>query len=42
VTGAIIGIRSAQEAQQMLNGCDWNLRGEDLAVIDKALSNWES
>ena len=42
VTGAIIGIRSAQEAQQMLNGCDWNLTDEDIAVIDKALSDWEN
>jgi len=42
VTGAIIGIRSAKEAQQMLNGCDWNLTDEDIAVIDQALSDWEN
>ncbi|TME08896.1 MAG: aldo/keto reductase [Chloroflexi bacterium] len=42
VTGAIIGIRSALEAQQMLNGCDWSFTDEDIAVIDKALSDWEN
>ena len=42
VTGAIIGIRSVQEAQQMLNGCDWSLTDEDIAVIDQALSDWEN
>ena len=42
VTGAIIGIRSAQEAQQMLNGCDWSFTDEDIAVIDKELTHWEN
>ncbi len=42
VTGAIIGIRSAQEARQMLNGCDWSFTDEDIAVIDKSLLDWDN
>jgi len=41
VTGAIIGIRSAKEAEQMLNGYEWSLTDEDIAVIEKALTHWE-
>jgi aryl-alcohol dehydrogenase-like predicted oxidoreductase len=42
VTGAIMGIRSAKEAEQMLNGCDWSLTDEDIAAIEKALTHWEN
>jgi len=41
VTGAIMGIRSAKEAEQMLNGCEWSLADEDIAAIEKALTHWE-
>jgi aryl-alcohol dehydrogenase-like predicted oxidoreductase len=42
VTGAIMGIRSAKEAEQMLNGCEWSLTDEDRATIEKALTHWEN
>ena len=42
VTGAIIGIRSAREAEQMLSGCDWIFTDEEIAAIEQALSHWES
>jgi aryl-alcohol dehydrogenase-like predicted oxidoreductase len=42
VTGAIIGIRNAREAKQMLSGCDWIFTDEEIAAIEQALSRWES
>ena len=42
VTGAIIGIRNAKEAEQMLNACNWSFTDDEIAAIEKALSLWES
>ncbi len=42
VTGAIIGIRSAGEAKQMLSGCDWIFTDQEIAAIEQALSRWQS
>ena len=42
VTGAIIGIRNAQEAEQMQNACNWSFTDDEIAAIEKALSLWES
>lgn len=42
VTGAIVGIRNAKEAEQMLSACNWSFTDDEIAVIEKALSLWES
>jgi aryl-alcohol dehydrogenase-like predicted oxidoreductase len=42
VTGAIVGIRNAKEAEQMLNACNWSFTDDEIAAIEKALSLWES
>jgi aryl-alcohol dehydrogenase-like predicted oxidoreductase len=42
VTGAIVGIRDAREAEQMLMGSNWIFTGEERAEIEKALTLWES
>jgi aryl-alcohol dehydrogenase-like predicted oxidoreductase len=34
LTGAIIGIRTEQEAKAMLGGLDWQLTPEELDIID--------
>jgi aryl-alcohol dehydrogenase-like predicted oxidoreductase len=41
LTGAIMGIRSEQEARQMAGGVGWHLPDEDLAAIERALQHWE-
>ena len=42
VTGAIVGIRNAREAEQMLTGSNWIFTEEERAEIEKALTLWES
>ena len=41
LTGAIIGIRSEQEALQMLDGLDWHLTQEEIQAISHALALWD-
>jgi aryl-alcohol dehydrogenase-like predicted oxidoreductase len=41
VTGAIIGIRSAQEAQQMAQFPAWQLSEQEIAAIEEALAPWQ-
>jgi aryl-alcohol dehydrogenase-like predicted oxidoreductase len=40
LTGAILGIRSEQEARQMAGGVGWQLPAEDLDAIERALQQW--
>ena len=40
LTGAIIGIRSEQEAREMAGGLDWKLTDQELQAIEQALTLW--
>jgi aryl-alcohol dehydrogenase-like predicted oxidoreductase len=40
LTGAIIGIRSEQEALEMANGVNWKLTSQDILAIEQALALW--
>lgn len=40
VTGAIIGVRTPEEARQMAEGVDWQLSAEEMRQIDEVLSIW--
>jgi aryl-alcohol dehydrogenase-like predicted oxidoreductase len=40
LTGAIMGIRSEQEAREMAGGLDWELTGQELEAIEQALAPW--
>jgi aryl-alcohol dehydrogenase-like predicted oxidoreductase len=42
LTGAIMGIRSEQEARSMRDALDWKLSDEELVQIAQALQLWES
>lgn len=42
LTGAILGIRSEQEARKMAGGVGWRLSDEELNAIEQALQHWES
>ncbi len=42
VTGAIVGIRSPEEARQMTGGLAWTLTPDELEEIDAALAGWEA
>lgn len=42
LTGAILGIRSEQEARKMAGGVGWRLSDEELDAIEQALQQWES
>jgi aryl-alcohol dehydrogenase-like predicted oxidoreductase len=41
LTGAIIGVRSENEAREMTGGADWKLRPDDVSLIEHALAAWE-
>jgi aryl-alcohol dehydrogenase-like predicted oxidoreductase len=41
VTGAIIGIRSAQEAQEMVQFPAWQLSELEVAAVEEALAPWQ-
>lgn len=41
LTGAILGIRSEQEARKMAGGVGWRLSDEELDAIEQALQQWE-
>jgi aryl-alcohol dehydrogenase-like predicted oxidoreductase len=38
LTGVIVGIRNAQEARPMLDATDWTLNAEDMALIERTLT----
>jgi aryl-alcohol dehydrogenase-like predicted oxidoreductase len=40
VTGAIMGIRDAREAQAMAAGVDWTLTADELDAVEQALQEW--
>lgn len=40
LTGAIIGIRSKQEAMEMAGGIDWKLTDQEIQAIEQALALW--
>ena len=40
LTGAIMGIRSEQEAREMAGGLDWKLTDQELQAIEQALTLW--
>jgi aryl-alcohol dehydrogenase-like predicted oxidoreductase len=42
LTGAIMGIRSEQEARKMAGGVDWHLPDEELGAIEQALKQWDN
>jgi aryl-alcohol dehydrogenase-like predicted oxidoreductase len=42
LTGAIMGIRSEQEARKMAGGVGWHLSDKELEAIEQALQHWES
>ena len=37
MTGAIVGVRSPEEAAQMLDGADWRLSDDEIAQVRAAL-----
>jgi len=41
LTGAIIGVRSENEAREMIGGADWKLTPDDVSLIEHALAAWE-
>jgi len=41
LTAAIIGVRSENEAREMIGGVDWKLTPDDMNMIDDALAAWE-
>ncbi len=41
LTGAIIGVRSEDEAREMIGGTDWKLIPDEMSTIDDALAAWE-
>jgi aryl-alcohol dehydrogenase-like predicted oxidoreductase len=41
LTGAIMGIRSEEEARRMTSGVGWQLADEELNAIEQALQQWE-
>jgi len=41
LTGAIIGVRSQDEAREMIGGADWKLTPDDVSLIEHALAAWE-
>jgi aryl-alcohol dehydrogenase-like predicted oxidoreductase len=40
VTGAIMGIRSEREAQEMVRAPDWELNAQEIAAVERALAPW--
>lgn len=42
LTGAIVGIRSEQEAYKIAGGVGWGLSDQELEAIERALQHWES
>ena len=42
LTGAIMGIRTEQEARSMRDALDWKLSAEEIAQIEQALQLWQS
>ena len=40
LTGAIMGIRSEQEAREMAGGIDWKLTDQETQAIEQALALW--
>lgn len=42
VTGAIMGIRSEREAQEMVRAPDWELTAQEIAAVERALAPWSS
>jgi aryl-alcohol dehydrogenase-like predicted oxidoreductase len=40
LTGAIMGIRSEQEAREMAGGIDWKLTDQEIQAIEQALTLW--
>ena len=41
LTGAIIGIRSEQEAMEMAGGVDWKFTDQEVRAIEQALALWD-
>jgi aryl-alcohol dehydrogenase-like predicted oxidoreductase len=41
LTGAIIGVRSEDEAREMIGGTDWKLAPDEMSAIEDALAAWE-
>jgi aryl-alcohol dehydrogenase-like predicted oxidoreductase len=41
LTGAIIGVRSEEEAREMIGGANWKLTSNEMRVVEEALADWE-
>lgn len=41
LTGAIIGVRSQNEAGEMIGGVNWKLTPDEMRVIEDAIAPWE-
>jgi aryl-alcohol dehydrogenase-like predicted oxidoreductase len=41
LTGAIVGVRSENEAREMIGGANWKLTPADMSAIEHALAAWE-
>jgi aryl-alcohol dehydrogenase-like predicted oxidoreductase len=41
LTGAIIGVRSEEEAREMIGGANWKLTSNEMRVVEQALADWE-
>ena len=41
LTGAIVGVRSENEAREMMGGVDWKLTPDEMRVIEDAIAPWE-
>ena len=41
LTGAIIGVRSENEAREMIGGADRKLTPDDVSLIEHALADWK-
>jgi len=41
LTGAIIGVRSENEAREMIGGTYWSLTASETGLIEDELADWE-
>ena len=41
LTGAIIGVRSENEAREMIGGTNWSLTASEMGLIEDELADWE-
>jgi len=41
LTAAIIGVRSENEAREMIGGTDWKLTPDEMSAIEDSLTAWE-